>query len=136
MTKEKMAERLDGRQYGNEMTLEDRELAGKGGLVIVFGASDDLMLFEGAVCDDVDVYKGDIAYLNENGLFRNECDDENCPYAEKEFEKCKTITAFWCPSHGGSWAYETDIPHATFKIYEGEGLYCTGIVFQLNVLTK
>ena len=135
MTKEQLAERLDGRKYGCEITLEDRGLAEKNGLIIVFGGSDDLMLLDGAERDEVGVYSGGTAYFNKKGLFSSECEEDDCPYAEKELAKCKTITALWCPTTGGSWAYETDIPHATFKIYEDGELYCTGIVFEVAALS-
>ena len=72
--------------------------------------------------------------MNEFGLWTNECEDENCPYAEREQAKCKTIEAIWCPPSGGSWAYETEIPHAKFNIYEDEELYCVGIVFDMRSL--
>jgi len=134
MTKERLAERLDGGQYGSEVSLEDRGFAEQNGLIIVFGGSDDLMYFEGAERDEIGAYNGGIAYFTEKGLFANECEEDDCPYAEKERAKCKTITAIWCPPSGGSWAYETDIPHATFKIYEDGGLYCTGIVFEIASL--
>lgn len=32
---------------------------------------------------------------------------------------------------GYSWIYQTDIPHATFEIVEGDDPYCRGIVFAL-----
>ena len=135
MTKERLAERLDGRQYRNEITLEDRGLAEQNGLVIAFGASDDLILLDGAVRDDVDIFNGGVVHLDSKGILRNECEEGDCPYFEEKLAKCeKTITALWCPPGGGSWAYETDIPHATFKVYEDNELYCTGIVFELAAL--
>jgi len=136
MTKEQLAELLDGRMYGSETTKEERAAARESGLVVVFGASDDLMEFCGAIYDEVDCYEGGAAYLDEspgfiNGLFESKCHDDDCPYAEKERMNCRTIKAIWCPPGGGSWAYETEIPHATFNIYEDGELYCVGIVFDI-----
>ena len=131
MTKEQFAEMLNGRQDKEGISLHDENLAKEYGLVLVFGASDDLMEFGGAIHDEVGCYNGGTAYLDKNGLWHSKCDDEDCKYAEEEQAKCKTITAIWCPPGGGSWAYETDIPHATFDIYEDGELYCRGIVFKL-----
>lgn len=51
MTKKELAERLNGRQYGD--SFEDvLEEAKQSGLVIVTGALDDLMEFEGAIRDE------------------------------------------------------------------------------------
>ena len=131
MTKEECAKMLDGREMGEEVSQSEAEAAKESGLVIIYGASDDLMEFEGAIRDEVGCCDGGTAYLDETGLFSSECENEGCPYAEREQAKCKTIEAVWCPPCGGTWAYETEIPHATFKIYEDGELYCTGIVFDL-----
>ena len=134
MTKEQFARMLDGRQYREEMSREDEALAREHGLVVVYGASDDLMVFGGAIHNEVECYGDGIAYLDKDELWYSRCDCDDCPYAEEERAKCKTITAIWCPPSGGSWAYETDIPHATFNIYEDGELYCVGIVFELAAL--
>ena len=138
MTKEELAIRLDGRQY--EQELEDRDciLARENGLVVVYGYSDDKAEFEGAISDEVDetdFYENNIIYLNENGVFESECEDEDCPYAAREMEKCKTIHAVW-RDKGPYWTYETDIPHAKFNIYEDGDVYCVGIVFELAALKQ
>ena len=64
MTKEQFAEMLNGKQYRSEMTSDDGELAKDNGLVVVFGASDDLMEFRGAIDDEIDCYVGGTAYLD------------------------------------------------------------------------
>ena len=136
MTKEQFAEMLDGRKIGIELTNAESELAKENGLVVVFGGSDDLMIFEGAIRDDIDCFGGGTAYLNEYGIWRSECYDEECPYAEREQVKCKTIKAIWRPGDSVSWEYMTYIPHATFRIYEKGELYCIGIVFELDALKR
>jgi len=135
MTKEELAEMLDGREYRSEILPTEAKQAKENGLVVVYGASDDLMEFDGAIYDEVGCYDGGMAYLNSNGLFESECDDEDCPYALREQEKCKTIEAVWCdPDNTASWSYKTDIPHATFNIMEDDELYCIGIVFEIASL--
>jgi hypothetical protein len=135
MTKEKLAAILDGRTYGNEIETEERNLARDNGLVIVYGYSDDNIEFEGAICDEVYIYNGGTVYLDETEVFKNECDDENCPYAARELEKCKSIRAVWSDK-SPCWTYETQIPHATFNIYDDGYVYCVGIVFELCDLRK
>lgn len=117
MTKEELATMLDGRQYRDETTPEIEQLAKEGNLLIVFGASDDLCEFRGAINDEFGCYDG------------GEITCENLP---------KSIEAVWCPLEWDSsdsdcsWAYKTELPHANFRIYEGDELYCIGIVIDLN----
>lgn len=129
---EKLIEMINGRQYRDEITEDIRQYAKDNNIVIVFGASDDLMEFDGAIYDEVGCYDGGIAYLNKNGLFENKCEKEHCPYAEEEIKKCKTIEAIWCEKEDCSWTYKTDIPHNKFNIYEDEELYCIGIAFYIK----
>lgn len=129
MNKEQLAALLDGREYGHEITREEAATAKENGLIVVFGASDDLMEFRGAIDDEVGCFEGGDAFLTANGIFENECRDYDCPYAEREREKCKVISAVWCDGSGPCWTYKTDIPHATFSIVEDGEPYCTGIVF-------
>ncbi|MDR1454939.1 MAG: hypothetical protein LBJ01_04745 [Tannerella sp.] len=137
MTKEGLAALLDGRKYGDEISKQEAEDAKKDGLVVVFGASDDLMEFRGAIYDESNCYEGGTAYLNENGLLE-ECDNENCPHFKKLKEKAKKIEALWCAVKTKdsyiSWTYRTDIPHSTFNVIEDKEIYCKGIVFNINDL--
>jgi hypothetical protein len=135
MTKEQLAEAIDGRKYGDEITPGLREQAKESGLVVVFGASDDLMEFDGAICEEVGCYGGVMAYLGETGLWESECADEECPYAKRGQAKCKTILAVRQGKGNPAWTYETEIPHAKFNIYEDEELYCIGIVFEISALS-
>jgi len=130
-----MVKLLDGRKYSSEISREEEVMAKENGLVIVFGYSDDNVEFRGAINEEIGCYDGGTVYLAEYGLF-HECNDRNCPHDERERLKCKTIEAIWCPPDGGSWAYETEIPHAKFNIYEEEELYCVGIVFNIVDLAR
>lgn len=136
MTKEQMALYLDGRQYRDEMSKEDHKTAKDSGLVVVFGASDDLMEFRGCIYDEAGCYEGGEIIFTKDGKFP----DEEAMEVLKEYDACRKlnkITAVWCPEIEGnpSWAYETSIKHSTFKIYEDEQLYCIGIVFNHSNLS-
>ena len=131
-----IANRLNGREYGQELTPTEAQQAKEAGVVIVFGASDDLMEFRGAINDEVGCYDGGTAYLTHTGLFENKCNDDDCPYVEKERQSCKTIEAVWCGASGFAWSYETDIPHECFDILEDGEPYCRGIVFSIASLAE
>jgi hypothetical protein len=132
MTKEELAIKLNGNN--GEMSKQDEKLAEENGLVVVYGCSDDLMEFRGAIYDEVSCYDGDTAYLDANGILESECDDDDCPYFTKLKEGAKTIEAIWCENDDVSWSYKTDITHATFNIMKNGELYCIGIVFSINDL--
>lgn len=106
----KWATKLDGREIGEEITREEERVAEADGVVIVYGASDDLCEFAGAVSDEV--------YCNDGGIVN----------------RVPKIEAVWCdPENGSSWSYRTAIPHETFRILEGADLYCIGIVFDAEM---
>lgn len=125
---------LNGRGIDKEITPEEEKFAKELGYVAVFGASDDLAEFRGAIYDEVGCYGGtDDIYVTANGIVEElEC---HCKYAlavrKTEIEKAKRIEAIW-DAEGYSWIYKTDIPHATFDIMEDGEKYCRGIVFDLN----
>lgn len=122
-------------QYRREGSKELFTQMKESGLVAVFGASDDLIEFEGAISDEVGAYGGGKAFITNKGLLINECDDDRCPYFESAQEKAPFIQAVWGPKHiDASWAYETTIPHKKFLIMEDDEIYCEGIIFYLNYL--
>ena len=131
MTVNELAEKLNGNEYDNEIPKELEQEAKENNLVVVFGASDDLMEFRGAIYDEIDANENVEAFITSKGLLRNECDNDECPYFEFEKTMTKIIEAIW-DTDGYSWIYETDIPHSTFDILEDGEKYCRGIVFNLN----
>lgn len=80
ITKEELAEKLNGRTYLNEMTEEEEQEAKESELVVVFGQSDDLVELRGAIDDELDMYDGGTIYLTKEGVLKNECEDSDCPY--------------------------------------------------------
>jgi len=129
MTKEELAAKLNGREYTQEMTTAEEVEAKQNGLVVVFGASDDLMELRGAIEDEID--GASTAYLTPQGLSINKCDKNDCPYYQDIVNGIKDrVMSIW----GGeeySFVYETDMPHATFEIMDREDKYCRGIVVDL-----
>lgn len=104
-------------------------------LVIVFGASDDLMEFRGAIEDEVDAYDGGSAWVDSKGLLpeRDQIDnDEELKEFFRRQPNAKEIKAIWCGGSSWTWSFETDIPHETFELIDEDENYCRGIVFSLN----
>lgn len=130
MNAQELAARLNGREYRSETTRADELAAKEAGLVIVFGASDDLMEFRGAVNDEFGCWEGGSAYFTPAGLLVNDCDNDECPHYARLEETATPIEAVR-DKEGYSWIYETAIPHASFDVMEDGGKYCRGIVFAL-----
>ncbi len=125
-TKEQLAERLNGNEYGREVQQVDIDTANENKLVIVYGASDDLMEFVGAVNEEF----GTEAFFDKNGEEIYRCEDD-CVHSQKALEKANKIEADFTRN---GWRYKTKIPHVTFDIMEDGELYCRGIIFSLTDL--
>lgn len=133
MNIKEFAQQLNGKEYGYPMfTVKEIQTAKDNGWVIVTGASDDLMEFEGAMSDEGDCFDGGKVFFSKSGVYNGEDD-------KSEFPNC--IEAIWCgedsrDENGNiiTWTYKTDIPHETFMVYEDGEPFCRGIVFSVNDL--
>ena len=131
MDKKELAKLINGREYGYEPFRDVRKVAKEAGLVIVSGASDDLMEFDGAIYDEGGCFDGGKVYFDHDGV------------SQDDSKRANYIEAFWCDKtafdeNGNiiAWTYKTDIPHETFMIYEDGAPYCRGIVFDLADVKK
>ena len=132
MNAKELAAILDGRQYGEEITALERRNAKDNGLVVIHGASDDLMEVCGAWNDEKGCWGGGTFFIEKRGFVNPHCDDcKGCELFKAANKDAKTIRAVWCGG-GAAWSYETEIPHETFRIYDAGELYCVGIVFSVN----
>lgn len=131
MTAIDFASKLNGREIYSELSPAEELKAKQNGLVVVFGASDDLVEFRGAIDDEVDCYDGGDFYVSKDGVRRSPDGGG------------RKITAKWCGADAKAcWSFETDIPHATFVIHDFEAdddaqdfPYCIGMVFSIESLT-
>lgn len=132
---------MNGREYPLTIGAGEKQAAKDAGLVIVYGASDDLMEFDGAIYDEIWAYNGTTVMVDTQGLqttFDELRDDDDASESDYEdyFNRkgCgREIQAIW--NEGGySWVIDTKIPHATFDIMEDGEPYCRGIVFSLEDL--
>lgn len=135
ITSKELAALLNGRGYGAEITQDESILAKVSNLVVVYGASDDLMEFDGAIYDEIGCYEGATVYLDSDGIITS-TNEEVCPlcgYYDKATVGAKTIKAVWAEGEY-LWQYITDIPHDTFEIFKSGGKHCKGIVFSMEDL--
>ncbi|QII69955.1 hypothetical protein G8C41_03705 [Apibacter sp. B3706] len=142
MKKEELAQLLNGRQYGDEMTDEEQLQAKKNGLLVCFAASDDLLELRGIIHSGAGVYEGGCVLLYKNKdqkitfLYESDYDEFSDIFDKNGYPislRMLPIKAEWCPEElACSWLITTDIPHATFDIYDDEELYCRGIVLELS----
>lgn len=134
MNAKELAAQLTGREYPAYISKEIAQAAKAHGLVIVYGQSDDLMEFEGAINDEIGANDGTTAYVDSKGLLplrdSIEDDDELKDYFARE-PHAKSIEALWCKEGDYSWTFNTAIRHETFEIVEDGDTYCRGIVFAL-----
>lgn len=102
ITAKELAEKLNGIAYGDSFD-DVKQEAKESGLVIVYGASDDLMEFDGAIYDEGGCFDGGRVYFDRNGV-----DQEG-------EERANWIDAVWCDGMNrdglpATWTYETEIP--------------------------
>ena len=111
------AKSLEGVQYGEELSESNIRIAKDNGFVVVFGASDDLMEFDGSISDEAGCFDGGDVYFDSEGV---------------SYEPTNNIIKAVWGEDDVAWQYETTIPHETFTIYEEKSVYCKGIVFKLS----
>ena len=137
MTPQEFAAQIDGRKYLFDFNGREEIDAEHNGLVVVYGASDDLMEVRGAIDDEGDCYDGGTFLIDKQGLLPDwdqVSDDEDAAEAYlKRKPNAKQIETVWC-GEGAVWTYKTDIPHATFKIMDEGEVYCIGMVFDIKEL--
>lgn len=121
MTAQQLALELNNCEYRREITEEQEVTAITYGLVVVFGASDDLTEFRGAIEEE---YGNGEIYFDEYGGQIPE--DELRPNDKKNMNFIHTK---YYP-----FSVQTDIPHSTFTVMEDGELYGTGIVFHIDDL--
>jgi hypothetical protein len=139
MNIKQFAEKLNGREYLREITPEEERQAKDLGYAVIFGYSDDLAEIRGTDNGEAGCYGGGTFYITRDGkILENECGDEDCPYFEKEKEKCLAVRACWCEEEEYSWTFEQDIDskfdfdYEVFDIFDDDEKFCQGIVIDLK----
>ena len=128
----KWQEKLNGREYREELEPFEEEELKKDGIIAVFGFSDDLCEIRGSLYDEIECYYDKkIVYVKESDCFVTVD-----YYYENPNELIKVDLSkrpYIDISNKNGWKYELpNIPQVEFKIYEEESIYCTGKLFYLK----
>ena len=127
MTLDEVYDIINGREYLNELSVEEEDEMKHSGIVAVFGYSDDCVELRGALDDELGAFEGTEFYITPDGLFHKPCEYQ-CKLYRDWLKKAKKVTAIF--DHG--WRFETDIPHIEYNINEDGELFCKGIAFCLK----
>jgi hypothetical protein len=139
ITMQELAHLIDGREYGCEIPPDEVTRMKEAGLIVIVGASDDLVELHGAIDDEVGAYDGTTFRIDAEGVIPGERDDD---WSDEEMERyfqrksaaSVAVTALWCPEDlpkKWAWFIKTEAPHAPFSIYEDGEPFCRGIVVEL-----
>jgi hypothetical protein len=142
MTKEEFAASLHGRDaHRFDLTKEETKQAKAAGLAVVFGQSDDLMEFRGAIEDEVGAWDGVTAVLfkHKDRFFATDADSiGEMDNARQEVaamdaaEAGNLVTAVWGNAAPEMrWLIKTALPHAPFDLMEDGEVYDRGLVLSL-----
>lgn len=146
---QKLAKLLDGHELSqfDDVVAAHADAAANAGLVIVFGASDDLMELRGAIDDEVGAWNGCTTSLAGGKLLINDCDEDRCPYFAALNRKAVKLLAHWDDADPEDetittevWTYSfldgdgepLDVEHADFTINEDGEPWCRGVVLALD----
>ncbi|RFP19636.1 hypothetical protein D0T23_04965 [Duganella sp. BJB475] len=132
--RDQFAAALSGREYPFDLTKDEQAQAKAAGLLVIFGASDDLMEFRGVENDEFGCYNGGTALIDAKGVLPERENIEEDAELKDFFARepaARKIEALWAAEPGYSWTYRTDVPHATFEIIEDGAPYCRGIVIDV-----
>lgn len=143
MTPKEAAAMLDGVEYVHPLEAKLREMEKvleNEGLVVAYGASDDLLEFFGAISDEVGAWDGTTVPIDADGVLKSKCGEgSECPYFAGKLKSAEKVTAEWCPKGvegDPTWLIKTAIPHEQFKIMEDGAVFCIGIVFKVDDIGK
>ena len=129
----KWQEKLNGREYREELEPFEEEELKKDGIVVVFGCSDDLCEIHGALSSEIDCYGGNKeVYVREAECFVS---PDYYDYSSDELIQIDLSKRPYIDISNtrDGWKYEIpDIPQAEFIIYEEDTIYCTGKLFYLK----
>lgn len=144
MTKEEFAAHINGREIGNEISDREATQAKIDDLVVIFGASDDLVELRGAIYEEIGAYGATSFAITRDGKLLQPIEDDDEDILKKHgvfndvLEKHKAainITAkFDAPKSVATWTFATKCPHATFDVMEDGDKFCRGIVIDLKEL--
>lgn len=136
VTAEQFAAMINRNQYREELTQQQSTLAFQSGLMVFYGASDDLLEVEGVGREEYGAWDGGEYHFTKNGTRVDlEWDGHEDAIAKGYTPPTSafTVDVKWCPEgFPGSWLIVPDCKHASFKIMEDDDLYCQGCVIDMS----
>lgn len=150
MNTKEWAEKLNNIEYPCDNISKYRNQLSEDGVVVVYGASDDLMELDGAIYDEYDCYSSKTFYWFGKWFVSNDhIEDfiESVRYddyrvfadivedAFKDIDNKKSYIKVNTETSNAQFEYETNIPNVEWFNVMGDGeLYCKGFVFNKNDL--
>lgn len=127
-------DKLDGREYRQEITDQEILELSKDGMVIVYGYSDDNTILSGFINEFISTWDGGtISIDTELKEVLEECECK-CNHYKVAYERSVDINVLWCKDDEYSWTYETKIKSREFDILEDGEKYCKAIIFNVHDL--
>lgn len=129
-----LAAMLDGREYYEDITDEEKEQAKASGLVIALCVYDDTLEFHGAINNSVLCDEDKEFFVTEDGRVLDRDDFFGPVTGVPTAPKYVSVKAAWCPDNSSLiWIITTDAePSAPFMIYEDDEPLYQGVVFSLD----
>ena len=128
-----LAEKLNGREIGKEITREEEAEAKAAGLVVAFGGSDDLAEFRGAIYDEAGI--GKIQFTAKGKFFDEDRIEElEGMLHDGEISALPTLNRINATFGMAGHRYTTDIPCWKFAIMEDGEQFSEGLVFSISDL--
>lgn len=124
------AQKLNGREYAEEVSREEKKQAAANGVIIIYGASDNILVFNGVIDEKISAIEGcEIKLTPDVSIFDPEKNKETFKYNSDQIKRFPVIKAIWCPEEiSASWLITTTLPYETFDIMEDREIFCRGIV--------
>lgn len=145
LSKERLAEILNWRQYRDEMSKEQEEVAKASDLVVIFWYSDDWVEFRWAINDEIWAWNWTQFFIRgkkiiEKGILEDTLREVENDFewyfkelVNKDLENSKIINVEY-DTDWYAWKINTELPHSTFDIMEDDEKFCRGIILDLNEL--
>lgn len=125
MTPKELAERLDECEYLDEISEEDCQEAKDNKLVVVFGYSDDVVVFKGAFDGEFNSGSDETFFLVGDAIFSEETLDE-------DGEVLATVNAKFSTREEYYWTMTVKgLDFCSFDVCRDGDPFCKGAVFKL-----
>lgn len=159
-TIEDLAKLLDGNtrrdELYNEYGINIYDLCKQKKWVVIYGASDDLIEFEGFISDEDGAYEGTLMKFVKPGEFYLEDETDETykkskdymfiPITENELKEIKdkdykdncVIEMLWCPGETDmSWQVNVKgVPFAKFNVMQDDEVFCEAVIIDLSNFVK